>query len=502
VIGRGAGGGFAAAAIAAWAAACALAAPRAAHASDFVLSARTVGQGYQERRYGPSGAVELLGRRRLTQYLDLSVFNISPESWRGPAGDRNLVSFEMGMRFDSDFGPFLLGRPRGPDAIAELEQDQIDVLYAYLLARDVGGHLDLQLGRQVHFDLVDFYAFDGGDARANIGRWVTVEAFGGTAVRGELPLSSPLYQLDGTSAGSRDPATHPEQDRALHPMLGAALAVDRASPVTARVAYRREFSATVDPLPGYPRTGVNHQSLSATAEGHVRERAFFTAAARYNLLFGVWDDQQLTARLRIGARHALAAEYSYLAPTFDGDSIWNVFASQAFDDVRAAYDVSFWKIRAYAQAFARLFYDDNGTYVSAGGTAGGRLALGTRGWLRLDGYYEDGYGGRRAGVDLATRIRLYGDNLGIRKGSVFAEGRLSYASFQDDSRPVDHAESFGVQAGVRWTPLDGISVHGLLEENVNRIYLSQLRVVALLDLSFWVGMKPRGIRRPQPWSGL
>jgi len=27
-------------------------------------------------------------------------------------------------------------------------------------------------------------------------------------------------------------------------------------------------------------------------------------------------------------------------------------------------------------------------------------------------------------------------------------------------------------------------------------------VLALLDLSFWIGMKPRGIRRPQPWSGL
>jgi hypothetical protein len=55
---------------------------------------------------------------------------------------------------------------------------------------------------------------------------------------------------------------------------------------------------------------------------------------------------------------------------------------------------------------------------------------------------------------------------------------------------------------VRWTPLDGISIHGLVEENVNRLYTSQLRLLALLDLSFWVGMKPRGIRRPQAWSGL
>jgi hypothetical protein len=53
------------------------AAPVAAY--DFALSVRTVGQGYQERRYGASGASELLSRRRLTQYLSLSVFNIEPE---------------------------------------------------------------------------------------------------------------------------------------------------------------------------------------------------------------------------------------------------------------------------------------------------------------------------------------------------------------------------------------------------------------------------------------
>ena len=118
----------------------------------------------------------------------------------------------------------------------------------------------------------------------------------------------------------------------------------------------------------------------------------------------------------------------------------------------------------------------NGTSASGGGSVGARLDLG-RGWARLDGYYENGYGGLRAGIDLPARVRLWGDSLGIRAGSVFAEGRLSYASFRDDSRPIDHADSFGLQAGVRWTPLDGITVHGLVEENVNRFYPSQLRAV-------------------------
>ena len=231
---------------------------RAALAYDFALSVRTVGQGYEERRYGPSGASELLTRRRLTQYLSLSVFNIEPATWRGPDADRNSVSFELSVRFDSDFGQFLLGRPPGADNITELAQNQIDVLYAYLFARDIGGRADLQLGRQLHYDLVDFYSFDGGDFRLRLGRFVTAQAFGGTEVRGEIPLSAPLYEIDGTSAGSKDPATRPEQSRALRPMVGGALAVDRGSPVDVRVAYRRAFSSTVDPRPGDPSTGVNH----------------------------------------------------------------------------------------------------------------------------------------------------------------------------------------------------------------------------------------------------
>jgi hypothetical protein len=79
---------------------------------------------------------------------------------------------------------------------------------------------------------------------------------------------------------------------------------------------------------------------------------------------------------------------------------------------------------------------------------------------------------------------------------------MSYSGFRDDIRPVDRADSFGVQAGLRISPLRGIVVHGLVEENVNRLYPSQLRVLAMLDLSFWLGARPVGARRPQPWSGF
>jgi len=466
-------------------AACAGAAP--AHAYDFVLTSRTIGQGYAERRYDAGGAAELLTRRRLTQYLNLSVFNIEPDHWHGPDADRNLISFEVAMRFDGDFGTYMTHRPGGPDAIAELQQSQVDILYAYLLARDVGGHLDVQLGRQLHYDLVDFYSFDGVDAQAHVGRFATAQAFAGTEVRGDMPLSAPIYELDGTSSGSRDPATRPEQSSAWRPMVGAALAVDRASPVDLRVAYRKAFSNTVDPRPGDPTSGVNHESVSMTADARFRDRVFLSAGARYNLLVAAWDDQQAALRWRLGARHALSAEYSYLAPTFDGDSIWNIFAAGAYRDFRASYDVDLsprW--RAHVRGFYRLFVDPPGTpaalsdampggHDAYGGSAGADLRT-VRGRARLDGYAEGGAGGWKVGGFASARWN-------IRPNLFDVEGRLTATAWRSDDVPQPQ-DAFMVGGGLGCVYHLGrkMRVHFLGEDNSGTYYRAQVRGLAILEM--------------------
>jgi hypothetical protein len=455
-------------------------------AYDFLLSVRTVGQGYQERRYGPSGAAQLLSRRRLTQYLSLSVFNIAPEPWRGRDGDRNSVSFELGMRFESDFGQFLLGRPRGTDAIGELSQNQIDVLYAYVLAKEVGGRADLQLGRQLHYDLVDFYSFDGGDMQVRIGSHVTAQAFGGTEVRGELPLSAPLYEIDGTSVGSRDPATRPEQSQALRPMVGGALAVDRASPIDARIAYRRVFSATVDPIAGDPTSGVNHESLSITADARVwRDRLFLAGGARYNLLVAAWDDIQIALRWRPTAGHLLSAEYRYLAPTFDGDSIWNVFGADAYSDWRIADEVQLSAgCRAHARGFLRRFAPAFPGSSQSGGqdqalAYGGNLGVDgrqTRTRVRLDTYAEAGHGGWKLGGDLSGRFGLLPNVLDI-------EGRVTTYVWHADGAPDPRkALMLGTGLGALYQMSRKMRLHFLGENNTGTYYRAQVRGLAVLEV--------------------
>ncbi len=253
-----------------------------------------------------------------------------------------------------------------------------------------------------------------------------VEALAGTEVRGELPLSSPIYELDGTSAGSRDPATRPDQNSMLAPMAGAAFVVGPPSgAATARLAFREVWSATADRQPGEPASGVNFEALSLTAAAHWRDRITISGGIRYNILFDELDDEQLALRVKLTPRQWVTFEHDFLAPTFDGDSIWNVFATGAYRDLRASYEVALPRgVKAYARGFVRYFAATADEVATVGPYAGqdvgaaapgGRRAQGAsvgaawrsaRGMARADGYWDDGYGGRKLGGDATARFKV------------------------------------------------------------------------------------------------
>jgi hypothetical protein len=489
------------AALTAVAAAAMLAAPRPARAYDFTIGLRTIGQGYQVRRFAPTGGDELLTRRRLTQFLNLSIFDIEPDSWRdrdGRAGSLGpaTLTFDVSLRFESDFGGYTLGRPTGSDEIRELSQSQIDVLYAVLGGRNVAGFLDFELGRQIHFDLLDFYAFDGGTARLHLRRWLAVEGFGGTEVRGELPLSAPLYELDGTSAGSRDPVTRFDQNAVLRPLAGAALVLGddggwAPSPLWLRVAYRRMWSATADRQPGDPEIGINDEKLTLTGSAAWRRLIVATGGARYDLLQARFDDEQLAVRVRLPARQAIVAEQVFQAPTFDGDSIWNVFSTGAYRDLRLSYEIGATaELKLHARGFLRLYEatDDevapDGRDLGAAEPGGRRAAGGSAGaeWrrtgalVRCDGYWDGGYGGQKIGLDLSVRWT-------VRPRVLELEGRLTGWKWRSDQQPATDAGLVGgAQAGGRWELGQGIRFHLLAEDNVGTFYRGQYRALVIVEV--------------------
>jgi hypothetical protein len=115
-----------------------------------------------------------------------------------------------------------------------------------------------------------------------------------------------------------------------------------------------------------------------------------------------------------------------------------------------------------------------------------------RGYVRGDAYAEVGYGGKRIGADVATRLRVWREYL-------WGEGRITYAYFQDDLRPDFGGSSVGFQLGGRLLLDRGMQLHLLVEDNVSRFYASQFRVYAVLDISMLLGAlgfapgMPRGI---------
>ncbi len=471
--------------------------PSPAHAYDFEIDAQTIGQAYQLRAADST----LVNRRRLTQYLGLSIFNMGRTDDLGRPLPNNQFYLSAALRFDADLGDFAqLDDISGRTPERELFPEKLDLLYAYLGGNDLFGFFDFQLGRQIMVDLYDWTSFDGLHIQARTRFHVAAEAWGGLAVSGADIFDSPLYRVDGSALGGNpNGSLSARQEEEPQPTFGVAVRTVGMRDLTVRVSYDRTMSPTGGALaPGEPSWGVIDEKVGLTARGRLfGGRLIPWFAFRYDLLVGRLDEVYAGLRAQLG-RHSISAEYVLAAPTFDGDSIWNVFAAQAFDDLRLGYDLSWGRFSAYARAFARFFFDDNGRSQSIGGNAGGRVELGSRGYARLDGYYEDGYGGRRAGVDGSARIRLAGHVV----DGIFAEGRVSYADFRDDIRAADRADSLGVQAGLRYTPTPGVIVHGLVEENVNRLYKSQLRLLAVLDLSYWLGQKPRGNRRSQPWSGF
>ena len=217
---------------------------------------------------------------------------------------------------------------------------------------------------------------------------------------------------------------------------------------------------------------------------------FVSGGARYNLLVAAWDDQQLAARLRLGARTLLSAEYSYLAPTFDGDSIWNVFASGAYGDVRAGADVDLSTVwRAHARGFLRTFIDPPGTSAAtrtlADAAPGGRQAYGgdvgadgrgSRGRARMDLYAEAGMGGWKMGADLSGRFAL-------RPNVLDLEGRVTAVAWRPDNVPLPRdAMMVGTGLGAMYQMSRKMRLHLLGENNTGTYYRAQLRGLAVLEV--------------------
>ncbi|MBK9032749.1 MAG: hypothetical protein IPL61_16020 [Myxococcales bacterium] len=483
-----------------------------------------------------------LSRRRFRQDLSVTLWDLGDlaraRARRHPGLPRTgpVVWITGDLQLDHDFGAWTMGQVDlggdpvdAIDAIPELAGDAVGLAipYAYVAVDDLGGRVDLRLGRQVRFDEFGGAGLDGVSARVHTGAAIALEAEVGLRVRDRSPLAVLGSDLDGTAGAdcreyveaaapgqgswqvidrSRAPRdTRLGSDRgfcpqreAWQPTVEVAVAADRVAWLDARLAYRRTQSPTVgvigavdrldhpdtglypDEAGQAPAWGVDAEHVTANVRARLRPRALAVEPwgyARYSLLHAGLERAGAGVRLARGA-HALEPEVARTVPSFDGDSIWSVFAITAAVDARLGYEYRprGRDLRARARAWVRRYDPDDvdGAGVVAGGAVAGETALP---WARVAAelFADDGYGGRRLGGTATARWPV-----GRR---VTLTSTLALVDVADASARAD-GTTLSALGAAAWHLDDGIAVFATADVSSSPRAALAVRTLAVLDLAF------------------
>lgn len=504
-----------------------------AEAYEFWVRTRTYGQAYQLRQYRLVGPDLLLGRRRFTQTVALRIWDIgglAAARRQARVPERGLrISWQSYLRIDHDFGTFTNSRikisePTRLDAIdvtPELAESVVglDLLYGYLSLDGIADdRISLQLGRVLVDDGWGTSGVDGGSARIAVPSTpLAIGVTGGLRVRAASPFGLSAFELDGTSgAGCReyveaaDPGTGtwklidrnrtientklasdfeycPQREK-LQPTIGVSVATAKVRGLGIELGYRRTWSSTVGVIDGVdrldhpdvglypdefgqaPTSGVNEERLYLRAQATVGMLHPY-ANVRYSLLHATFDRAELGTRIGHG-KHAIEPSIEYFYPTFDGDSIFNVFSIEPTADARLGYRYD-GAVRATANAWLRRYV---GEVAYAGGLdAGVEQDLTTRVHGRADALWDDGYGGRRVGGSGEAAWHVTPD--AWLRGRVIVLGVAP-----DDGRPRYVATSTVISSSMRLG--DTAALHLIGESSYDDRQNGQLRALAVLDLAF------------------
>jgi hypothetical protein len=505
-----------------------------AHAYEFWLRAMTYGQAYELREYRLVGPDLFLGRRRFTQTLALRIWDIgdfSAERRRSRLPDRGLrISWRSYLRIDHDFGLWSSGRIKlseqtrrdAIDVIPELAESiaGLQLLYGHFTFEGIADdRVTLEVGRLLVDDGWGTSGVDGASANVLVPSTpVAVTVSGGLRVRAASPLGLSAFELDGTSgAGCREyvEAANPgegtwkliDRDRTieahrlasdyeycpqreeLQPTVGVTIASVKRRGFAAELGYRRTWSSTVGvfgdvdrlqfPDKGLypndfgqaPSSGVNEEHVHVRAQ-YERGRVRPFASARYSLLHAVLDRADAGVEL-VRGKHSLEPKVEYFYPTFDGDSIFNVFSIEPATDARIGYRYD-GAVRAYANAWLRRYSSNHDAYAG-GADASVERDLTSRLRARVDALWDDGYGGRRVGGSGEAGWRPT-PNTWLRGRAIV----LGVAP--DDGRPRYVTTSIVLSSSHRIG--DAAALHFVGESDYDDRQNGQLRALAVLDLAF------------------
>ena len=292
------------------------------------------------------------------------------------------------MRFDTDFGSYLLGARRGRPASASCNRIRsTSSTRSSAGGTSPGGSIFSSGGRSTSIWSTSIPSTAPTWLCPLRGCWASRPS------RGPRCAATCRCRRRSTSWTAPAPARKirpPGRTRpASWPAGGRAHRARRAAPLTARLAYRRMWSATADRLPGEPRLGIND-------EKRVADGGRGLAAAR--LRHGRNPIQPAARRVRRSAagaaRPALAAAVAGGGAGLSGADLRRRFDLEHLLDrrvprFRATYEVALAPgVRANARGFVRFFGEhaegetvggqDLGAEAPGGRTAGGGRLGGAR----------------------------------------------------------------------------------------------------------------------------
>lgn len=488
-----------------------LLAARPAAADMYSVGARTEAQAYQFRSWAGRAWNDpgVISRYRLVQYLDLGAFDLTSSK------DAERIDFVSSLRLEHDFG----FDQADIDRLDTETQPTLHLLFAYLQWQNaLNGLLDLRLGRQIRFDELEFYSFDGLDVHVHTPAYLGVGVFGGWQVKGTSILGSPTFAPDGVRMSDRrrigegattdltaNPASSIAYDYldAPSPIFGARLVLENVRNVDAQLVYRRAMSKTegenLEALPEAARGWqVDVEHAGAGLRVRPIDRLSVYGSADRDLYRDRW------AALRAGTkvdvipyRLTITAEAQSWNPTFDADSIWNIFATGARDEYELRADARVGDLQLYAGPLLTVYHLNLGEdYAEAvgivadgqsllyGGLAGFSTAPEIPWRIAADAIYRGGPSGERGHPDTLGREFWFNGLIGRNFRERYAlDLRLSVANVSDPNAPgLEDLWSLGTALIGRIGLSEEATLTLIVEENTNRLVTSDLRGYAVLDV--------------------
>ncbi len=443
-----------------------------ASAIEFRVEAQTRGDAYQLVTSGN----EVLNRTQLSQYLGLSMFDIE-------GSGESHWSFTSLFRFDVDAGLSADELERVPT----MERTQLSIQYAWLEGRDLfGGLLDVRVGRQLLADGLDYLMFDGAFVTVNTPWFFGVEVMAGSEVKNEMwGINASQFEVDGTRY--IEDAEEGGDDTSI--AFGAAVVTRNLDYARYRFGYRRYLSSR----PG-AGTVVAQEKIGGAFHQRVVEGVDLNGVVTWDMFNGRFERIQLGGRVRANDANEIEAEYVRTTPSFDGDSIFNIFATYPMNDFNLRW-------RLYPGKNDRLYA---GTKLGLAGNEGysgdvlyGDVDTMVIGWGAMAGWAH-GFGPRsvdgRVSVDFSFDGGYAGDRVLGDVSGVWAvvpsewelEARLTALAFDDALQGELNAFSFGYQLGGRYMIDKRAGFAIMAEHNINRLETSQFRVFALIDVDLWL----------------